>query len=157
MGDREVDGQNANVPRPVIVVGIDGSASSRNALRWAKDEARMRGASLRLIHSWELPTISGAIEPNVPRASLTERAERVLSEATEAVPGCAELDITSEIAASLPARALIEASNDADLVVVGSRGVGGFKGLLLGSVAQQVSHHSECPVVIVRSSAHASE
>jgi nucleotide-binding universal stress UspA family protein len=136
-----------------IVVGIDGSGSAVAALIWAAEEARIRNTPLHLIHAWELPTVSGMPPIDLPATSLQERAEQVLTDAIEAVPACAELVVTREVTGTGPARALIEASQGAVLVVVGSRGLGGFKGLLLGSVAQQVAHHSECPVVIVRSDA----
>jgi nucleotide-binding universal stress UspA family protein len=133
-----------------IVVGIDGSNYSHDALRWAVSEARMRGTSLTLVHSWEMPVIDGKPPYEIPKEPLAERSEHVIRDALAAVPEHEGLEINRQIAESLPARALIDASQNAQLVVVGSRGLGGFKGLLLGSVAQQVADHSACPVVIVR-------
>ncbi len=133
-----------------IVVGIDGSNHAHDALRWAVSEARLRGTSLTLVHSWEMPVIHGKPPYDIPSGTLAERSEHVIRDALASVPEHEGLEIHRQMAEYLPARALIDASQEGELVVVGSRGLGGFKGLLLGSVAQQVAHHSACPVVIVR-------
>jgi nucleotide-binding universal stress UspA family protein len=133
-----------------IVVGIDGSEHAVEALRWAVDEAKRRNTSVTLVHSWEMPVIQGRAPKDLPHETFEERAQRVLSEVLEKVPAHHDIEVHTAITNYSPAQALVEASRDAELVVVGSRGLGGFKGLLLGSVAQQVAHHSACPVVIVR-------
>jgi nucleotide-binding universal stress UspA family protein len=138
-----------------IVVGVDGSPGSRAALAWALDEARLRGAALDVVHAWHAPApvVPGpyGAAPHVDE-DVTEpvrrNAEQVLEHQLQAV------DTTGvEVEALLPsasaAEALVEIARDADLLVVGTRGRGGFKGLLLGSVSQQVTHHASCPVVIV--------
>ena len=144
----------------VIVVGVDGSPESRHALRWAAEEARQRGARLRVVHAWTLPAAIGVAdavlghpviqEPPLDelKESLAQEAERVLD---DALVGFEDIEIEREVVEASPARALLRAAEGADLVVVGSRGRGGFTGLLLGSVSQQCAHHAPCPVVIVRS------
>jgi nucleotide-binding universal stress UspA family protein len=142
-----------------IVVGVDGSPASEAALRFAAEEARFRGATLRVVHAWRIPLSVAAPEPSIlgyavlpeasveeMRATFEEEAKRLLDSAVEGIEG---LDVEPLLVEDAPAQALIRASADADLLVVGSRGRGGFKGLLLGSVSQQCAHHSSCPVVIV--------
>ncbi|MEX2393767.1 MAG: universal stress protein [Actinomycetota bacterium] len=131
-----------------IVVGTDGSDNSQLAVRWAAEEARIRGAKLLVIHSWTFPAPTVGAD-RLPHVDLEAAAQKVLDEAVGAISEASGLEIATEIAPETPAQALVRASEGADLVVVGSRGRGGFKGLLLGSVAQQVAHHAKCPVVIV--------
>jgi len=139
----------------VIVVGVDGSEPSKAALRWALEEARLRGATLRAVHAWAVPAVyvhGSAFPPElVDRDLIRERAEEsldaVVTEVAGASPAVAIEPATGE---GPPGRVLVEAARDADLLVVGSRGHGGFAGLLLGSVSQQCAQHAECAVVIVR-------
>jgi nucleotide-binding universal stress UspA family protein len=131
-----------------VVVGIDGSEYSHGALAWAAQEAKLHGATLHVIHSWTFPhPAPGA--GGLPEADIKGAAERVLEDAIATLGPDPGIEIQREIANELPAHALIRASEGADLVVVGSRGRGGFKGLLLGSVSQQVAHHARCPIVII--------
>jgi nucleotide-binding universal stress UspA family protein len=142
-----------------IVVGVDGSPGSRAALRWALNEARLRGSTVRAVHAWSLPhvpaTTSGfvpVIVESVADAEASEQASRqVLDDAVAELAGD-ELPVAIErrLVQGPPAHALIAAAADAELLVVGSRGLGGFKELLLGSVSHQCAHHASCPVVIVR-------
>jgi nucleotide-binding universal stress UspA family protein len=142
----------------VIVVGVDGSEDSRKGLRWAFEEARLRKASLRIVHAWVLlppPAPMGLTPPMAPTAEeiemLREASEKLLAhELSEVVGDGADIPVEAKSVEDLPAQALITEADEADLVVVGSRGHGGFAGLLLGSVSQQVAHHASCPVVIVR-------
>jgi nucleotide-binding universal stress UspA family protein len=136
-----------------IVVGIDGSEPSQLALRWAAEEAKLRGTPLHIVHSWEFPPMPQSIEALERAASrdLAESSHEVLAQAAASVAG-AGLEITTELSNELPARALIGESKEAEMLVVGSRGRGGFKGLLLGSVSQQCANHAACPIVIVRPS-----
>jgi nucleotide-binding universal stress UspA family protein len=138
---------------PRLVVGIDGSAGARNALRWAIAEARVRGAILDVVHAWHPPYLGGhPYAVPAPDPDLYEGAARqVLHEAVagEDTSGLSQPVEEVLTLAGSAASALLEASKGADLVVVGSRGLGGFGELLLGSVSHQVAHHAPCPVVVV--------
>jgi nucleotide-binding universal stress UspA family protein len=143
-------------PRHRIVVGIDGSNDANLALAWAADEATLRGADLYVVHAWTLPV------PEVPAASPVGwvdevQAERHANDLLDAtVDGVlAEVDEVPEVVERVlveggAAAALLNTATGADLLVVGARGRGGFGGLLLGSVGQQLSLHAPCPLVIVR-------
>lgn len=136
-----------------IVVGVDGSAPAETALRWALAEAQLRGAVCEVIHAWSYPVvadIAGMAAAGVAWPDLEADARRVLDEVIERVrPDTEGVRLTVRAVEGTAAGVLIEAARDADLLVVGSRGRGGFVGLLLGSVSQQVAHHAPCPVVIV--------
>jgi nucleotide-binding universal stress UspA family protein len=134
-----------------IVVGVDGSDESKAALRWAVEEARLRGAAVRVVHAWSLRY---AVGPGIAIPAFTveelQRDSEQMLEAALAGVDAAGLEIERVSVEGGAARLLVEAAEDADLLVVGSRGHGGFAGLLLGSVSQQCAHHAPCPVVIVR-------
>lgn len=142
-----------------VVVGFDGSDSSRVAMRWAAEEADRRGRDL-VILSAVFPSVSTGgfgvgLPPNIELVGQLEDATRSqLDSAAEhlgaEVPG---VRVTPVIRIGSPSSVMLEASRTADLLVVGSRGHGGFTGLLLGSVGAQVATHAECPVVVIRSSA----
>lgn len=144
-----------------IVVGVDGSEASAAALRWALEEARRRGTTLRLVHAWHRPLeaapmaapmwLDGEVFESL-RTAAAELLDRMVAEAGDAATGVELERIVVEAGA---ARALLAAADGADLLVVGSRGHGGFLGLLLGSVSQQCAHHAPCPVVIVPAPAQA--
>lgn len=133
----------------LIVVGVDGSELSRQALRWAIEESRLRGARLLVVHAWWVYPMLGAgleIDPDVDDAN-----DAVRSFVAETVGEQGEVEFeTLAVQGAQASAALIDAAENADLLVVGSRGAGGFSSLLLGSVSQQVAHHAPCPVVIVR-------
>lgn len=131
-----------------IVVGVDGSENSYQALAFAVHEAKMRGSTLHVIHSWTFPPPVPGTD-GLPHADLKASAEAVLDEAISWLGADPGIEIQREVANELPAAALINASEGAELLVVGSRGRGGFRGLLLGSVSQQCAHHARCPIVIV--------
>ncbi len=157
-----------------IVVGVDGSKESHEALRWALEEAKLRGAELHVVHVYgpigeESPyAASYAYAPDRGTAgrlteeearwreerqrTVHERAKRIVNDVVKAVGADhADLPVHQEvIAGARSAQALIDRSRNADLLVVGSRGRGGFKGLLLGSVSQQLVQHAPCPVVVIR-------
>jgi nucleotide-binding universal stress UspA family protein len=152
--------------RGEIIVGVDGSAGSEAALRWALAEARLRGSRVRVLHAFQVPALTYAdigmgAPASATRAGLAEDIERVRA-AVEAesrkevdeVLGRLGGDVTNGVELELDivdgpaAQVLLEASRDAELLVVGSRGRGGFVGLLLGSVSQQCAQHPPCPVVI---------
>jgi nucleotide-binding universal stress UspA family protein len=141
----------------VIVVGVDRSAGAEEALRFAFEEARLRQATLRAVHAWQFGYIGApSLEGSVPvlGAELDEHrsaAGAVLDAMVrEAIPDANDVEIERRVIEGTAAAVLVEESRGADLLVVGSRGHGGFAQLLLGSVSQQCAHHAECPVVIVR-------
>jgi nucleotide-binding universal stress UspA family protein len=142
----------------LIVVGVDHSAGAKVALRFALEEAELRQATLRAVHAWQLGYIGATgLEGGFPAVGsglqeLRDAAGAAL-EATlqEAIPDSRAVEIERRIVEGPPAAVLLEESRGADLLVVGSRGHGGFAQLLLGSVSQQCAQHAECPVVIVRS------
>ncbi|MGZ8715904.1 MAG: universal stress protein [Gaiellaceae bacterium] len=135
-----------------IVVGVDGSSGSQDALRFAVEEARLRNAALRVVTAWHVApmTYSGgfgvAVDPHDYEESAQAVGEEALAALREETVGVEVERLAKEGQA---AQVLLEEARGADLLVVGSRGHGGFAGLLLGSVSQQVAHHASCPVVIV--------
>lgn len=133
-----------------IVVGVDGSDESRAALRWAVQEARLRDAQLEVLFAAPLPRayIDPVIFPAPPASELRALAQQQLDHILDSTDtsGCVVERIVAVGGAS---EVLCEASRGASLLVVGSRGRGGFTGLLLGSVAQQCVAHARCPVVVV--------
>lgn len=133
-----------------IVVGIDGSDGSARALRWAVDEARLRGADLEVVHAYSYPVSAAPvlIEPMWSSEELQRAAEEVVEEALAAVD-TGGITVHREVVTGGAAAMLRERAEGADLVVVGARGLGGFRGLLLGSVSQQTVTHAPCPVVTV--------
>jgi len=134
-----------------IVVGVDGSESAQAALRFAIEEARLRGASVRAVAVWHLAAAAygGGFDPGLV-ADLGPRTEQVLENALErAADHAAGVDVEPVVREGPPARVLLDEAGEAAMLVLGSRGLGGFRGLLLGSVGQQCAHHAPCPVVIV--------
>jgi nucleotide-binding universal stress UspA family protein len=138
---------------PGIIVGIDGSTCSRQALEWAVSEAAVRHAPLTvLIVHQALASYWGGPVP--ADQDLTSRAREAAQEETDSVLEKAGEEaqppsVTVRAIIGVPAEELLRAAEDADLLVVGSRGAGGFKRLLLGSVSSQVTHHAHCPVVVI--------
>jgi nucleotide-binding universal stress UspA family protein len=138
-----------------IVVGVDGSPESARALRWALDEAELWGSALVVVHSWYTPYPVepwGMVLTPRDRNVFQQEAHDLINDMVKlAVADGAtrppQLTVTSIEDASGPA--LVHASADADLLVVGSRGRGGFKALLLGSTSLHCLHHATCPVVVV--------
>jgi nucleotide-binding universal stress UspA family protein len=143
-----------------IVVGIDHSEGAKAALRFALEEARLRQAKLRVVHAWQFaylgaPGIEGSLpHPGGEFEALRTAADLALDSTLQEVAADArDVEVERRVVQGAPAAALVEESRDADLLVVGSRGHGGFAQLLLGSVSQQCAHHASCPVVIVRGNA----
>jgi nucleotide-binding universal stress UspA family protein len=132
-----------------IVVGVDGSPGSRKALEFAFAHADRTGAPLTAIHAWHEGVVRRETEDGL--AEEIREADRLLGEALagfgESYP---DVKVTPEVVPVSPARVLADASDAAALVVVGSRGLGAFAGLALGSVSQSVLHHARCPVAVVR-------
>ena len=135
-----------------IVVGVDGSESSQQALRWAVDEARRRGGELDVVHAWHLPDAGGYpyLVGYLDLGVFEQDAHLVVEHALARVDVTGVPAVEPIVVQDTAVRALLDSAKGADLVVVGSRGRGGFAGLLLGSVSQQVAHDAGCPVVIVR-------
>ncbi|MBK9180478.1 MAG: universal stress protein [Acidimicrobiales bacterium] len=137
-----------------IVVGVDGSPGGDAALGWALDEAAARGATLQLVLAWTYPyvaTVPGVTAPVFAIDDVESDAAALLDLTIERVTDGHPPDVTIErlVQPGPPARALLDVAEGADLLVVGTRGHGGFVGLLLGSVSEQCAHHAPCPVVIV--------
>ncbi|MER7011746.1 universal stress protein [Saccharopolyspora sp. NPDC000359] len=135
-----------------IVVGVDGSDPSKCALRWAVRQAALSGATVHAVGSWEFPAFysweGGPMPPDdfedAARKALDDTVEQIQREDLPTVP------IERELVHGHAAQALLDASDGAELLVVGSRGHGSFYGALLGSVSQRCAVHAKCPVVIVR-------
>jgi nucleotide-binding universal stress UspA family protein len=133
-----------------IVVGVDGSQAAREALRWAIDEARRRDATVEAVYAWHQPFMAGyMMEGELDLGHYEEEAQKSLDAAVDALEDSAGVTIERKLVAGSAAGALVDEAKGAALLVVGSRGRGGFSGLLLGSVSQQVAHHAPCPVVII--------
>jgi len=133
-----------------IVVGLDGSPQSDKALAAAVDIARMRGASLKIIHAYHTMPNSFMRESHEDLARFRKEAQVSVEEHLAKAPSMEGLKVEVETAPGSAAQVLIEASKDAELLVVGTRGLGGFEGLLLGSVSTKCVHHASCPVLVVR-------
>jgi len=143
-----------------IVVGVDGSEESRAALDWAVEEGRLRQAPVLAIHAWEVPMVpapTGLVPPSVEAVGdLTELREDAASlvetMVRETAADAADVEIRPLTVEDKPVNALLDAAerNDAQMIVVGSRGHGGFVALLIGSTSDQIARHATCPVVIHR-------
>lgn len=139
---------------PRIVVGVDGSPASEQALRWAIDYAKAVGGTVHAIAAWEYPAFYGWAGQGVPTVETfdpEELAGKTLGDTVAKVAGDdAGVRITESVMPGNAAQALLEAAKGAALLVVGSRGLGGFSGVLLGSVSRHLTEHAPCPVVVVR-------
>jgi nucleotide-binding universal stress UspA family protein len=133
-----------------IVVGVDSSEHSRQALRWAASFAA-DGDCIELVHVWNLNAIAGLEAPHLNPSTMEVHANQLLHDTADEVFEDEDRERFEFVFTAIhghPAEALIERSADADLVVVGRRGLGGFRALLLGSVSGDVIHHATCPVVV---------
>lgn len=133
-----------------ILVGIDGSEGSKAALRWAIDEAKTHGATIEALYAWSYLDQSALGGDFVPGYSEDDARVELDKTVDEVLGTESAVSIERTVICELPARALIKASAGADLVVVGARGLGGFRELLLGSVSHQVANHVACPVTIIK-------
>ena len=140
-----------------IVVGVDGSDSSKHALQWAYEEAAHHDSSLTVVTVWHVPPLPmspgyGSPTPEGYGGQPQQEALALLDRLTaELVPRDPAVKVqTSVEEGRSPVKVLIERSREADLLVVGSRGLGGFAGMLLGSVSQHLVAHADCPVVVIR-------
>jgi nucleotide-binding universal stress UspA family protein len=138
-----------------VVAGFDGSDRSRTALAWAADAARLRGRGLTLVQALLPPVTTGGLGIGLPPGlDLIEEMEQHAKGQLDAEAArLTDLDVQTAISVGAPSAVMLEASESADLVVVGSRGRGGFSGLLLGSVGAQVAAHAACPVAVIRGTA----
>lgn len=140
---------------PGIIVGIDGSVHSRRALQWALNEASIRHAPLTVLTvNQAVVGYSGSAVSYPGDEERTEKAHDAAQEETDSVLKMIDTasrppSVTVRAVSGLPSEALLDAAAGADMIVVGSRGAGGFKRLLMGSVSTQVSNHARCPVVVI--------
>jgi nucleotide-binding universal stress UspA family protein len=133
-----------------VVVGIDGSRRSNEALRWAANEARARDAELDVVHAWRPPTMTApAAVAAIPDPSMLESAARLTLEAALAEPTLDGIRARGHLVHDVPAQALLATAQGAGLLVAGTRGLGRITGALLGSVSRRLIRHSPCPVVVV--------
>ena len=133
-----------------ITVGVDGSPEARAALLFALEEAQLRGAGVEAVLAYSpLPYLADDVVLRQEEITEGQAEELLRKEVEPAAAGFPGISVTTRAVVGPPARTLIEMSEDSDLLVVGSRGRGGFSGLLLGSVSQQCVHHATCPVVVV--------
>jgi nucleotide-binding universal stress UspA family protein len=149
---------------PAVVVGVDGSAGAQEALRWALAEGRLRNSPVRVVHAWTFgyiassaegylygdgwvnPYTSAGVDLSDLHSAAEELLERSLVDIGDETSG---VEIERQVVQGAAAAILVSAVAPGDLLVVGSRGHGGFVGLLLGSVSQHCVHHAPCPVVVV--------
>lgn len=138
------------VQNALIVVGVDGSTASVAALRWAMQTAAATGDQVEAITAWDYPTGSG-MAARFGNWDPAADAQKVVDETIDAAfPKDRPVNIRKAVRQGHPAQVLIEASRGARMLVVGSRGRGGFVGLLLGSVSAYCAEHAPCPVVVIR-------
>jgi len=150
-----ITGLRSSIPAGAMLVGVDASDCSRLALEWAAVIARLLGVPLRAVQAWQYPTDTvwwpghaGLADAEHTDAMLTEELTALLD---EVVGDASELDVGLEVVRGPTSAALLHlAERHASMIVVGSRGLGGFRGLLLGSVSRQLCEHAPCPVTVVR-------
>ncbi|MGW3245764.1 universal stress protein [Streptomyces sp. NPDC001070] len=145
-------GRRAREPR--IVVGVDGSASSKEALAWALRQASLVHGVVDAVIAWQFPQFHGSLgwmPPTDGTLGLDDAAARVLDDSVSEVAGPEpDVEIRKWVECGTPAGVLLDAAAGAALLVVGNRGHGGFTEAVLGSVGRHCTHHAPCPVVIVR-------
>ena len=145
-----------------VIVGVDGSEQSQAALGWAIGQAELVGADLVLAHTWNpdsyaTPAMAGAVPDMIQAGALNDEAEELaqawLDDLVAATAARTTASVSGVLASGSPAGHILDLSAEATMVVVGSRGRGGLASAVLGSTSQQISHHAQCPVVVVRDSA----
>ena len=142
-----------------IVVGIDGSGDSKNALRWAARQAELTATTLEAVTAWQLPVSFGTVwqmpvtygkSHDLSQVDFAAEAKKTLDAALQDVLGPSpHVSVTPQLVSGHPTPVLIEASRHAALLVVGRSGHGGFAGMVIGSVSQHCVSHAACPVVVV--------
>ncbi len=144
-----------------IIVGVDGSEQSQAALGWAIGQAELAGADLVLAHTWNpdsyaTPAMAGAVPDMIQAGALNDEAEELaqawLDDLVTATATRTTASVSGVLASGSPAGHVLDLSAEAIMVVVGSRGRGGLRSAVLGSTSQQIAHHAQCPVVVVRDS-----
>ena len=134
-----------------IVVGVDGSPSSMTALRWAILQAELTGCAVEAVTAWRLPSRYGFAAVTDRATDFEGDARKILAEALNEVSSVEpDVIIRSSVVEGHPAEVLVRAAREADILVVGSRGHGGFTEAVLGSVSQYCVHHAPCPVLVIR-------
>ncbi len=144
-----------------IVVGVDGSEQSKAALRWALEEAELRGATLEVVAVYRLPSgwlgmgeaMGATIPVSITETDVADYTTEMLDRVLDDVKPPATVTLARRVVPGHAAQALVEASDDAELLVVGTRGHGDVGSVLLGSVGMHCVHHAPCPVVVVRDGA----
>ena len=138
-----------------IVVGVDGSPGSKTALRWAMDQARLTGATVQAVISWQDPAQYGTaygwtaatFEGDTFATTMAKVLDETVAEVSAQLPH--PVTVLPQVVEGHPAESLLHAAAGAQLLVVGSRGHGTFAGIILGSVSQHCVQHAPCPVVVV--------
>lgn len=145
----------ASTTGPRIVVGVDGSECSKTALAWALAQARLTGAQVEAVSTWQEPAMYGFTYASAPGTfegeSISTLTEKILRETVDEVAGRggAPVEVVSSVVEGPAAQVLLEIAAGAQLLVVGSRGHGAFSGMLLGSVSQHCVQHAPCPVAVI--------
>jgi len=143
---------------PRIVAGVDGSPSSVSALRWAARQAELTGGTLDAVIAWEFPMAAGGMGwapiSGIDGTDYSELATKALSAAVAEVNPLPGVTVHQIVVEGNAAQVLLDAAKNADLLVVGNRGHGGFADALIGSVSVRCLHHATCPVVVVRTPTH---
>ena len=140
-----------NVPR--IVVGVDGSPSSREAMSWAVRQARLMHGVVDAVIAWHYPVpmaAFGVAPVTIDDVGFDEIGAKTLADVVSNTPDANDVSIRQLVIRGNPAQVLLDTAAGADLLVVGCRGHNGFAGALLGSVSQHCVHHASCPVVVIR-------
>ena len=139
-----------------IIVGVDGSPASRSALEWAVGQGALTGAVVEAVTAWHFPATYGGY-PIVAETDWQSNAQTIQDIAVKEALGDEATSLARRVAQGHPVTVLLDAAVGADLLVVGSRGHGGFAGLLLGSVSEHVVAHAPCAVVVIKSPATAGD
>ena len=143
---------------PRIVAGVDGSPSSINALRWAIRHAELTGTTIDAVIAWEFPMAASGMGwapvSGIGDTDYSELASKELSAAVDEVNPPPGVTVHQIVVEGNPVQVLLDAAKDADLLVLGNRGHGGFADALIGSVSVRCLHHASCPVVVVRTPRH---
>jgi nucleotide-binding universal stress UspA family protein len=148
--------RNEGAPR--IVVGVDGSAPSVAALRWAVRQAGLTSGTIDAVTAWQYPVAAGGLgwapTSGLDNTDYAELSAKTLSAAIAEVSPPGSVQVRELVVEGNPAQAILDAAREADLLVVGNRGHGEFTDALVGSVSNRCVHHATCPVVVVHGTKH---